>query len=151
MDLAVQCRSPMGKYLIELDKLDGDPDTLFCREFRNRLQCASSTRASTCQFTPCTSQTITYVSCIVLLQQNYSSVPIDSEQKLIGGLAYQEKKESVHVVKMSRLNPLYYSSALKLQFCDWNIRILTLIAEPRTCLIKTWLECVSMLIKFCPQ
>ncbi len=35
IDLAVQCRSPMGKYLIELDKLEGDPDTLFRRELRN--------------------------------------------------------------------------------------------------------------------
>ncbi len=47
MDLAVQCRSPMGEYLIELDKLEGDPDTLFRRELRNRLQSASSTWAST--------------------------------------------------------------------------------------------------------
>ncbi len=47
MDLAVQCRSHMGKYLIELDKLEGDPDTLFRRELRNRLQSASSTLAST--------------------------------------------------------------------------------------------------------
>ncbi len=47
MDLAVQCRSPMGKYLIELDKLHGDPDTLFYRELRNRLESASSARAST--------------------------------------------------------------------------------------------------------
>ncbi len=45
MNLAVQCRSPMGKYLIELDKLEGDPDTLFHRELRNRLQSASSTQA----------------------------------------------------------------------------------------------------------
>ncbi len=43
MDLAVHFRSPMGKYLIELDKLEGDPDTLFHKELRKRLQCASST------------------------------------------------------------------------------------------------------------
>ncbi len=47
MDLTVQCRSPMGKYLIELDKLEGNPDTLFRRELRNRLQSTFSTRAST--------------------------------------------------------------------------------------------------------
>ncbi len=47
MDLVVQCCSPMGKYLFELDKLEGDPDTLFRRQYRNRLQSASSTRAST--------------------------------------------------------------------------------------------------------
>ncbi len=47
LDLAVQCRSPMGKYLIELDKLEGHPDTLFRKELRNRLESASYNRAST--------------------------------------------------------------------------------------------------------
>ncbi len=38
MDLAVQCYSPMGKYLIEQDKLEGGPYTLFNRELRSKLQ-----------------------------------------------------------------------------------------------------------------
>ncbi len=68
LDLAVYCCSPVGKYLIEVDKLEGDPDTLFCRELRNRLHSASSTRASTYRdinsdlsVLSCTTQTITYV------------------------------------------------------------------------------------------
>ncbi len=133
MDLGVQYRSPMGKYLIELDKETQTHCSIGNLERDYRVPpplklVDIGISIVTCQFTRSTSQTITYMSCIILLQQDYGSVPIDSEEKLVNGLAYQEKKECVHVVKMSRPNPMYCSSALKLQFCDWNITILTLIA-----------------------
>ncbi len=135
MDLAVQCRSPMGKYLIELDKLEGDPDTLFRRELRNRLQSASSTRAST--YRDINSDLSVHPKYqpnhyICELHRIATRLRLSSHRLRIEtglcGLAYQEKKDCVHVMKMSRPNPMYCSSALKLHFCDWNITILTLIA-----------------------